>query len=108
MIHLHQPPRVAVWLVRLFSQNEKTESVLGDLSEEFSERRSHLGSALARKWYWRQTLTTLPHLLGSAFRASPWITIFAVIGGLVLGRLTGRLPGSAIFAFRREIPGLRP
>lgn len=98
MNHLHQPPRVAVWLVNLFSQADETESILGDLSEEFSELASQSGPAFAQKWYWRQTLKTLPHLLGSAYRASPWLTIAAVVGGFLLRGLTGHLPEYAIFS----------
>lgn len=30
-----QPPRIAVWLIRLFAVGEEAESMLGDLLEEF-------------------------------------------------------------------------
>jgi hypothetical protein len=99
MTHLHQPPRIATWLVKLFSQAKETDSVLGDLAEEFSGLASQSGAGVARKWYWRQTLKTLPHLLGSAFRLSPWLITAAVAGGFLLSRLTGRLPEFAIFSF---------
>jgi len=32
-----QPPRVAVWLLDLFTPSEQTESIPGDLLEEFSD-----------------------------------------------------------------------
>ncbi len=35
-----QPPRVAVWLVGLFAPAEESESITGDLVEEFSQLAS--------------------------------------------------------------------
>jgi hypothetical protein len=32
-----QPPRIAVWLITLFTQAGEAESILGDLLEEFSD-----------------------------------------------------------------------
>lgn len=99
MTHLHQPPRIAASLIKLFSQAKETDSVLGDLSEEFSDLAMQSGAGRARRWYWRQTLKTLPHMLGSAYRVSPWLITAAVVGGFLLSRLIGRLPEFAIFSF---------
>ena len=45
-----QPPRFAVWLVNLFTPCEQSDSILGDLLEEFSGLASKSGMAFARRW----------------------------------------------------------
>ena len=42
-----RPPRMAVWLVDLFTPNKQSESIPGDLLEEFSELASKSGVASA-------------------------------------------------------------
>jgi hypothetical protein len=32
-----QPPRLAVWLVNLFTVSDNAEAIMGDLLEEFSQ-----------------------------------------------------------------------
>ena len=94
--NLNSPPRSAEWLVSLFANTE--DEILGDLSEEFSLLASQSGNAFARKWYWRQTLKSLPHLVFSVFHESPWLTTVAVAAGFLLRRLVARLPEFATFA----------
>jgi hypothetical protein len=95
---LDQPPRLGAWLLGLFIAGEEKDLIVGDLSEEYFERDSHSDRADARRWYWRQILKTLPHLVGSAFRTSPWWTALAIIVGFEFRRLLGPLPQRAIFA----------
>lgn len=95
---LDSPPRGAEWLIRLFGNAEEVDLLLGDLSEEFTQFASQSGSGFARKWYWRQTMKSLPHLVSSTFRASPWLTTAAMATGFLLRRLVARLPESATFA----------
>ena len=95
--NLNSPPQGAEWLVSLFANSE--DEILGDLSEEFSLLASQSGNAFARRWYWRQTLKSLPHLVFSAFRESPWLTTVAVAAGFLLRRLVARLSELATFAF---------
>ena len=45
-----QPPRIAVWLVNLFTPAEEAESILGDLLEEYSHLESKSGVTFARSW----------------------------------------------------------
>jgi hypothetical protein len=78
-----QPPRLAVWLVNLFTPYEQAESIPGDLLEEFSEVTLKSGGAFARRWYWRQSLKTIGHLIGSGFRSAPW----RIAGAVLIGRL---------------------
>jgi hypothetical protein len=97
-----QPPRIAVWLVNLFTPAEEAESIPGDLLEEYSHLASKSGVAFARSWYWRQTVKTIAHLVGIGFRIAPWSTTAAVVGGFLLVRFGSGLPEQAIFAVLRR------
>jgi hypothetical protein len=90
-----QPPRVATWLVNLFTSSEE-ESITGDLQEEFSQLAKKSGLAFARRWYWRQTLKTIAHLFGSAFRVAPWSTTAVVVGGFFLLPFVSQLPDKVL------------
>jgi hypothetical protein len=92
------PPRVAAWLLNLFSPSEEAEVILGDLLEEYSHLASSSGVALAHMWYWRQTLKTITHLVCANFCSAPVTTIAAVAGGFLLRRLVAGVPERAIFA----------
>ena len=96
--HFVQPPRIAVWLLNLFALGEEAESIQGDLLEEFSLLTSKSGVASARRWYWRQTMKTVPQLAGVGFRTAPWMTTAAVVGGFLLRKLLGPLVEPPIFA----------
>jgi len=95
---LVRPPRVAIWLVNLFTPAEAAESILGDLIEEFSRLAGKSGVGVARNWYWRQSLKTMAHLIIGGFRSAPWSTTAAVGGGFLLMRVVSGLPEHAIFA----------
>ena len=92
------PPRIAAWLVDLFTPAEEAESILGDLLEEFSALASKSGVVFARRWYWHQTVKTIAHLAGSGFRAAPWSTTAAVVGGFLLGTFVSGLPDKLLSA----------
>jgi hypothetical protein len=93
-----QPPRIAVWLVNQFTPPEESESILGDLLEEFSQLASTAGVAVARGWYWRQTVKTIVHLAGTGFRVAPWSTAAGIVGGLLLLRFVSGLPDKVLSA----------
>jgi hypothetical protein len=92
-----QPPRAATWFVHLFTTTEE-ESILGDLLEEYFHLASRSGVSFARRWYWRQTLKTIAHLLCASFRVAPLATTAAVVGGFLLRRVVSRLVEPPIFA----------
>jgi hypothetical protein len=92
------PPRIADWLLNLFSPSEEAEVILGDLLEEYSHLASASGAAFAQNWYWQQTLKTIAHLVCASFRSAPLSTIAAVVGGFLLRRLVAGLPERTIFA----------
>lgn len=91
-----QPPRVATQLVQLFTPSGEAESILGDLTEEFSALALKWGAAHARRWYWRQTLKTIVHLTICGFRTAPWTIAAIVIGGFLLRWYLSWLSNSAI------------
>jgi len=101
-----QPPRLAVWLVNLFTVPDSAEAIMGDLLEEFSQIAHQAGVVFARRWYWRQSLKTIVHLIYTAYRAAPWLTSAGVAGGMLARRLLWRLVEPTIFAFlvRYKIP----
>jgi hypothetical protein len=96
-----QPPRLAFWLVNLFTIPDDAEAIMGDLLEEYSCVASKSGVDHARRWYWRQALKTIAHLIYSAYRIAPWSTASAVVGGFLLPGFVIRFvgfPERAIFA----------
>lgn len=76
-----RPPVMAGWLVGYFIPDEPAEALRGDLVEEFSRLASTSGVAAARRWYWRQSISTVMHLVGTGFCAAPYLIAGAVIGG---------------------------
>jgi hypothetical protein len=96
--HLVHPRHIGTWLVNLFTSAEGGETIAGDLLEEFSELASKCGVAFARRWYWRQITKTIAHLASAGFRAAPWSTTAAAVGGFFLLRFVFSLPERAIFA----------
>jgi hypothetical protein len=93
-----QPPRVAVWLIGLFTSDKEAEAVPGDLLEEFSYFASRSGVVFARRWYWRQTAKTITHLAGAAFRSAPWTMAAAIVGGFLLHGFLSGLPDKFLSA----------
>ena len=53
------PPKLAERLVRWSLAHDERPAVLGDLLEEFEERRQWSDEAAATRWYWRQAITSL-------------------------------------------------
>jgi hypothetical protein len=91
-----QPPRIAPWLIGLFTSDQEAESVPGDLLEEFSHLASKTGVVVARHWYWRQTANTIAHLAGAAFYSAPWVMAVAIVGGFWLHGFVSGLPDKAL------------
>jgi len=95
--HLVRSPRVATWLVNLFTRTDE-ESIMGDLLEEFFLLASTAGVRLARRWFWKQTLKTICHLFVSGFRAAPSSTAAAIVGGFLLSKITNEFPDKLLSA----------
>lgn len=92
-----QPPRFATWLVNLFI-SAQGESIVGDLFEEFCLLASRSGVAFARRWYWRQTVKTIGHLIVAGFRGAPASITAIVIAGFFLHGFVLRLPEKLLSA----------
>ena len=90
------PPRIATWLIGLFTSDNEAEAIPGDLLEEFSHLASKSGVAIARRWYWRQTGKSITHLAGGAFRSAPWFMAAVVVGGFLLHGFLHALPGKVL------------
>jgi hypothetical protein len=63
----HAAPLPAFLLRRLLPKAER-EEILADLEAEFVERRARDGEAAARRWAWRQALSSSRSLLGWTWR----------------------------------------
>ena len=96
-----RPPRLAAWLVNLFTSGEDAESILGDLHEEFLDVASKSGIVPARRWYWRQSVTAIAHLAGAAFRTAPWSVVGIVLLGFLLRWVCMATPGPLVMAILR-------
>lgn len=94
-----QPPRVAAWLVTLFTPAEQSEAIVGDLLEEFSCLVSQSNTAAARSWYWRQAVKTVFDLVGTGFRSAPWLMCAAVAAGFFLIGFATRMSSHAMQVF---------
>ena len=58
------PPRTVERLLEGLSANIAfRDGVLGDLAEEFALRAEREGAAAARRWYYRESIRTAPHLI---------------------------------------------
>lgn len=71
--HIFRPPVIAVWLVGFFTPDKQTEAIQGDLVEEVSRLACASGVAAARRWYWRQSINTVAHLMGTGVCTAPWL-----------------------------------
>ena len=56
---MSSPPRLAAWLMRVSTVEADRQAVVGDLIEEFNALTENLGASGARRWFWRQALTSL-------------------------------------------------
>ncbi len=94
-----RPPRLASWLVTIFTPDEQLESILGDLQEEFSALVEGPERRRAQTWFWRKAWRTAMPRVTAGMRAAPWLTLTTVLAGYVLkGYVLSRLPEAAILA----------
>jgi hypothetical protein len=96
-----RPPRLAAWLVDLFASAEHAESILGDLSEEFSDLASRSGIAHARRWYRRQSAKTLAHLASTSLHGAPTWLAAVLLLGFLLSWFSAGMPEQVIVALLR-------
>jgi hypothetical protein len=77
-----QPPRTMEAILHsLGADAEYRDDILGDLAEELAIRAAYDGEAAARRWYHREALRTVPHLVRSwarGFRPNQIVDIVGV------------------------------
>jgi hypothetical protein len=83
-VHSNQPPRLATWLLERLTSDEKRESLIGDLLEQYVHGRS-------AAWYWRQAIGSI--LAGSVrdIRDHKLLAVRAVLVGLAAMSVFGAL-----------------
>ena len=59
------PRHVEVLLSSLGARSEFGDALIGDLAEDFALRAERDGARAARRWYYRQALRAIPHLVRS-------------------------------------------
>jgi hypothetical protein len=57
------PRRAELFLGSLGAESEFCDAIVGDLAEELAIRTAWDGEAVARRWYYRETVRVAPHLL---------------------------------------------
>jgi hypothetical protein len=84
------PPALACWIIESVVPSSSPSAVLGDLMEEYEHRAAGDPLAAAR-WFWSQTIRSLPFLLLSAARTE-WLInvrialiIYVLMAGLKIG-----------------------
>jgi hypothetical protein len=65
------PPKVATWLLQRLGAGRHSESLAGDLIEQYAQGRSRL-------WYWQQVALAILLARAHAFRARPCIAAMRV------------------------------
>jgi len=63
-----EPPRLALWILTIATDRSIRSELIGDLHEEFT-LRSQQSVSRANDWYWGQTLSSLPKLVGSRLQS---------------------------------------
>jgi hypothetical protein len=97
-----RPPRIAEWLLNLFTPFAQSDAISGDMQEEFSDVVAKSGITAARRRYWRQTVKTIASLFTSGFRAAPWAIASAVVGGLLLAWFIPNWVSRSLLVVTRE------
>jgi hypothetical protein len=66
------PPVIATWLLKRFGAGRYSESMVGDLIEQYGQGRS-------RSWYWKQVVVAILIARASAMQMRPWIAAKTLI-----------------------------
>jgi hypothetical protein len=70
------PPKFASWLLKYWGPPYHSESLAGDLIEQYQEGRS-------RAWYWGQVITAILIAQARFIRALPWAATVRVLAHLL-------------------------
>jgi hypothetical protein len=75
-----RPPLLATWLIARLVPGEHTESLIGDLMEQFNCGRSP-------GWYWRQAISAVATTFAAEMWRHKWTAICVVVFSANLSRL---------------------
>ncbi len=78
---IHQPPRLATWILKRFGSTMIDDALVGDLFETYQTRCSPL-------WYWQQVTTTI--VVGAC--RDVWNHLPVAIGAIVTGLFVAGVP----------------
>lgn len=91
---LLRPPALACWILESVVPSPSPDAMVGDLIEEYADRAADDRVAAAR-WFWSQTLRSLPFLILSALRTEWLLNLsVAVITYLLLEVLKAGVNGA--------------
>jgi hypothetical protein len=90
------PPAFALWLLKYWGSPYRSESLTGDLIEQYQEGRS-------RAWFWGQVTTAILIARGRFIRALPWAATGRVLARL-LAETAAVLAVVVIVAHARRAP----
>ena len=77
---MNQPPWMAQWVLRAFAPRSCREFLVLDLDEEFHAFAAPArGADRARRWYWRQTLRSIPTLISLRISAGEWPAVWLAL-----------------------------
>jgi hypothetical protein len=97
----HVAMDMATWLLLRLVPKDLRESLMGDLTEEFVWRTGTASLSAARRWYFKQICTSVPHLLWLMLARATWlatlgVALLAYVGvGLVQVVIYWTIPSSA-------------
>ena len=95
---MKEPPKLALRLLNLFVPASESESIPGDLTEEFQVIASKKSARRANRWFWAQVVWSIGVLAWMDTRTAPRRTARAALAGLlVLG-----IGAAALLALFRE------
>ena len=78
---IHQPPRLATWILKRLGSTIIEDALVGDLFEEYQTRRSPL-------WYWRQVGVAI----GVGASRDAWHHLPVALGAIVTGLFVAAVP----------------
>lgn len=78
---IHQPPRLATWILKRLGSTIIEDALVGDLFEEYQTRRSPL-------WYWRQVGVAI----GAGACRDVWHHLPVALGAVVTGLVVAAVP----------------
>jgi hypothetical protein len=86
----HHPTTPELVIDGLISDPSIRDDILGDLAEEWAERRERDGIHSANWWYCMQGFRAVPHLVLAWWIRTPWyVLVSAIVAGIVIRTVIG-------------------